>query len=297
MDSTQLREAPLVPASQATTIPQADTLVSNAVATAQSTLSGINSPQTDIPSTLFTSTSLSVDCRVSDKIKGKIWNNEYFDISLLLNNSILEDKFQLSISTSQGSPTISLEPVSKPRKFLAIDPWLHCFHVFVGVYCRKFPHEAPALMKYGEVIRDLAAWGHNWRMYDENFRFLRQSQPTSFQWDCVHWELWMHSQQSLSPGVSRTNQNNVRYQSNTQIRSERKPFGYCFRFSKGMHCGGCAYKHQCHKCDGYHFPMNCSFRGQTPTANATQQTSAHHNKPQQANPNPNKQPYGNTRSR
>ena len=49
----------------------------------------------------------------------------------------------------------------------------------MGVYCQKFPHEAPALMKYGEVVRYLAACGHNWKMYDENFRFLRQSQPTS----------------------------------------------------------------------------------------------------------------------
>ena len=94
-DSTQLREVPLVPTSQAATIPQTDTLVTIAVATAQSTLSGINSPQTDIPSTLFTSTSLPVDCQVYDKIKGKIWNNEYFDISLLLNNSIPGDKFQI----------------------------------------------------------------------------------------------------------------------------------------------------------------------------------------------------------
>ena len=116
-------------------------------------------------------------------------------------------------------------------------------------------------------------------------------------WDCVHWELWMGSQQSPSPGVSRPNQNNARYQSNTPLRSERKPFGYCFRFSKGMHCGGCAYKHQCHKCDGSHFPTNCSFRGQTPTANTIPQTKGHHNKAQQPIPNPNKQPHGNTRSR
>ena len=60
-NSTQLREVPLVPTSQAATIPQADNLVTNAVATAQSVLSSINSPQRDIPLTLFTSTSLSVD--------------------------------------------------------------------------------------------------------------------------------------------------------------------------------------------------------------------------------------------
>ena len=30
------------------------------------------------------------------------------------------------------------------------------------------------LMKYCEIIRDLAARGCNWRYYDENYRDLRQ---------------------------------------------------------------------------------------------------------------------------
>ena len=32
-------------------------------------------------------------------------------------------------------------------------------------------------MKYSEIIRDLAARGYNWRYYDENFRYLRQTTP------------------------------------------------------------------------------------------------------------------------
>lgn len=35
--------------------------------------------------------------------------------------------------------------------------------------------EAPALMKYGEVVRDLAARGGDWRFYDTQFRNLRQT--------------------------------------------------------------------------------------------------------------------------
>lgn len=49
-------------------------------------------------------------------------------------------------------------------------------------------------MKYGEVVQDLAARGFNWRFYDENFRFLRQAQPSSFPWNNIHWELWMRAQ-------------------------------------------------------------------------------------------------------
>ena len=31
-------------------------------------------------------------------------------------------------------------------------------------------------MKYGDIVQDLADRGQNWRFYDENFRFLRQTQ-------------------------------------------------------------------------------------------------------------------------
>ena len=52
-------------------------------------------------------------------------------------------------------------------------------------------------MKYGELVQDLAARGGNWRFYDENFRFLRQTQPASFPWGVIDWELWMQAIQSF----------------------------------------------------------------------------------------------------
>ena len=54
-------------------------------------------------------------------------------------------------------------------------------------------------MKYWEkIVQDLAARGHNWHYYDENFRYLRQNQPSAFPWGVIHWELWMRSQQPVS---------------------------------------------------------------------------------------------------
>ena len=38
--------------------------------------------------------------------------------------------------------------------------------IFVGVYTQRYPTEAPFLIKYSEIIRDLAARGYNWRYYD-----------------------------------------------------------------------------------------------------------------------------------
>ena len=86
--------------------------------------------------------------------------------------------------------------------------------VFVGVYSSQFPSEALALMKYGEIVQDLAARGHNWHYYDENFRYLRQNQPSTFPWGVIHWELWMRSQQPVS------------YQNTLFLGT---PFGHAFR--------------------------------------------------------------------
>ena len=66
----------------------------------------------------------------------------------------------------------------------------------MGVFTQKYPLEAPALMKYSEIVRELAARGYNWHYYDENFRYLRQKEPISFPWGSIHWELWIKAQPS-----------------------------------------------------------------------------------------------------
>ena len=70
--------------------------------------------------------------------------------------------------------------------------------MFGGVFTSRFSSDGPGLMKYGSTIQDLAARGHNWRFYDENFRFLRQSPSTSLPWGNIHWELWLCSQSPVS---------------------------------------------------------------------------------------------------
>ena len=81
------------------------------------------------------------------------------------------------------TPSLCLEPLAKHKKVTTIETWLSSFHVFVGAYTKQFPHEAPALMKYGEIIQDLAGRGHSWTFYDENVRFLRQAHRAALPWD------------------------------------------------------------------------------------------------------------------
>ena len=160
---------------------------------------GAPAPGQDRPRDVFTPTSLSIDCQVPAKLKAKIWAHEYFDFGLLLANSPTEPQYHLSVTTSAASgsaglPTLYLEPTNKAKPLTSIDAWTSAFQIFVGVYTTKFPQEAPALMQYGEVVRDLAARGTNWRCYDTNFRYLKQQQPASLAWNVMHWELWIRSQ-------------------------------------------------------------------------------------------------------
>ena len=59
-------------------------------------------------------------------------------------------------SDSGFIPSLCLEPWAKHKNTTTIETWLSSFHVFVGPYTKQFPHEAPALMKFGEIIQDLA---------------------------------------------------------------------------------------------------------------------------------------------
>ena len=165
------------------------------------------------------------------KLKTKIWQQEYIDFGSLLVNLTLDCKFQLTLHNSNEglSPSSALELLNKPKKISSIEIWLQAFHVFVGIYASRYPNEAPGLMKYGSTIQDLAAHGHNWRFYNENFRFLCQSQATPLSWGIVHWELWLRSQSNLKkPPTSFTG-----FKPLSPISISR---GYCFKFHRGGDC-------------------------------------------------------------
>ena len=198
------------------------------------------------------SVTLPIDARIPAKIRGKIIQNEFVDFGSLLVHPAFEDKFHITLQPSQegSSPSLALEPVNKAKRISSIDVWLQAFHVYVGIFTAQYPHEAPGLMKYGATIQDLAARGHHWRYYDENFRFLRQSQATSLPWGTIHWELWLKSQINTNKSIPATG----------VAKNLDVPRGYCFKFHKGGYCSGCSFKHSCAKCDGPHRAINCNFR-------------------------------------
>ena len=99
--------------------------------------------------------------RCTGTIETNTWNNEFIYFGLLLANQFAKVKYQLTINPGDGySPCLALEPVTKPKKIVSIDSWVH---VFVGVFTGCFPRDVPGLMKYRCTMQDLPERGHNWR--------------------------------------------------------------------------------------------------------------------------------------
>ena len=116
-------------------------------------------------------------------------------------------------------------------------------------------------MKYGEVVRDLAARGGNWRFYDTQFRSLRQSNVPGMPWGTTHWELWIRAQNMKPNTQARPNASPA---STVQL-GPFVPLGYCRKYHKGFKCAGCNYKHQCFKCGATHCVKTCDFRSSRPS--------------------------------
>lgn len=135
-------------------------------------------------------------------------------------------------------------------------------------------------MKYGEIIQDLASRGQNWKFYDENFRFLRQSNPTLYPWGNIQRELWLQAQAQVSVNKQSLPANNV-LPAKTNKQGQI-PKGFCYRFHKGKNCPGCDYKHTCFKCEGNHSIFQCNFR--PPTKHTRTSSYTKQSKPQPPNP-------------
>ena len=244
--------------------------VQGSIATVLASLSGSTSLMSK-PKDIFVSTDIPIDMSVSDRLKRKIWAHEYVDFGLLLNNRKDPDSFHLSLASDMASsndqPRIILEPNQKSKHINSVEMWVTAYQIFVGVYTQRYPIEAPLLMKYSDIIRDLAARGYNWRFYDENFRYLRQKDPKAYSWGAVHWELWIRSQ------PSRNNYSLIKRFEGESKSGFRVPKGFCWKYHKGLKCIGCNFKHSCPLCQKTHQMINChnfrNFTGKPVAANPT----------------------------
>lgn len=126
--------------------------------------------------------------------------------------------------------------------------WTTVFNTFVTIYTQKYPNEAPGLIKYGSVVRELAFQSANWKFYDDNFRQLRQTE--CLPWDQIHSELYLRA---------RLNKSKVGSGPRVPSKTNGSPFPkeFCWRSHNGQKCAGCSFKQQCCQYGNNHPVSRC----------------------------------------
>ena len=102
---------------------------------------------------------------MGSKIKAEIWANEYVQFEALLASTPQVNKYALSMTPSTApskQPRLTLEPYQATKKVYNIQQWVTAFNNFVSVYTERYQSETPQLMKYCEVVHDIASSNGDW---------------------------------------------------------------------------------------------------------------------------------------
>ena len=199
-----------------------------------------------------TQQAIGLDTFVSSKTREKIWSNQFVEFSTLLPSYKEDHTFQFK--DKDGSLCLT---ATKPSKYLSLNDWITAFATFSAVYTQKWPEQSPALLKYMEIVRNIASRGGDFRRYDETFRRIRERNQIA--WDSLHTELYL----MVMPTSSHSRNMQLSSHSRNTQSFCRTPNGYCIKFHKGQHCPGCKYKHTCYSCGGGHQISNCPKQNKT----------------------------------
>ena len=186
------------------------------------------------------------------KTKTKIWADEYVDFNTLFNNTA--EPIQISFSSGNPSSQDRTAVLNKPKsKELTFFQWLSAFTVFAHVKGQKSKDEAHDLWTYLQGIIDMYnnfPASPAWRMYDQDFRRHRATNPTIHPWKVINWHYYnkavMGNLSSLAAAAGRTSQ-------------KGKSNAVCYDYNNTGFCNNqnCRYLHACFACGAKHPRLNC----------------------------------------
>ena len=145
------------------------------------------------------------------------------------------------------------------------------FLIFSCIFLQKYPSEAPNLLKYCSIVREIYTLSSDgaWRTYDENFRRLRQSSN-------LPWQNPVEELRIKAMSKSKGHNTNDSFRKSKQFNKGGK---VCFAYNRGDKCRSfpCQYPHICQQCKGPHPKFNCTEPSYTKKSKSNI-TSAHTNK-------------------
>ncbi|XP_033730959.1 uncharacterized protein LOC117320477 [Pecten maximus] len=227
-----------------------------------------NNPDSSAIRSIDLSAGIPLGAGISDRIRNKIWGEEYIDLKILLPNYTEEP---VAVNITAGS--FNINPGKTQKEPLSIEQWTTCFNTFIAIYIVKSPEEAANLLKYATTIQEMAA-NHGdvaWRQYDESFRRLR----------LAHRPPWQKPIDELYTKAA--NQKPFRgqpQQSGKRQQNGQRPFRpkVCFAYNRGMPCTSspCKFKHLCQICFGNHTKTKCYKSKQSSSGQKTSSVNPSH---------------------
>lgn len=108
---------------------------------------------------------------------------------------------------------------------MSIQQWTDAFLIFMGIFIEKYPEQAPHLLKYCYFIREMNKMlgDKAWRIYDENFRMLKET--VELPWQKPVEELRIKAASS-----------NYQFQQPFRANTGNKPIRFCYAFNNGEQC-------------------------------------------------------------
>lgn len=198
---------------------------------------------------------VSLDENIADKMKAKIWANEYIEFADLL-KPLEAERYNVGFQFNNIGTEMCLTPRTK-KTIRDFDEWSSAFGIYACVYCRKFSGAHDALAKYVEKVKEIKLDGGNWLQYDELFRRHREQVPVPFDYFMPEF----YAKAFRPKSFRNTTFGNPKGQGN-QKGSKTFPKGYCWRFHGGQKCTGCKFDHQCYICkSGKHPAIKCRTQG------------------------------------
>ena len=189
------------------------------------------------------------------RARTQIWSGELIDLAKLLieRKHDEQNNYKFSLLPARDGAPPQMQVSAKPK--LTIDNfqnWQKAFEIYMAILLLQ-PHniiEAPKMINYINTIRNLCERGGNWGLYDETFRSMRVDQD--WQWDTVHWELWLNAQPVSRPqpvsGASFLGKGKLSQRNNK----------VCYAFNRGVQCRQpCSYAPKCKRCGEPHPVKRC----------------------------------------
>ncbi|XP_056014183.1 uncharacterized protein LOC130052644 [Ostrea edulis] len=136
----------------------------------------------------ITSTCDDIGSHVPLKLKQKIWEGGFIDLSVLLKSATELEQFEShgDLQLVNGKLCVVKRQLNS---FFSIEKWTSAFMIYMSIVLQH-SQTAQEMLKYMRYIRLAANRSQNWQKYDDQFRLRKASNP-AMSWGKIHSEFWL----------------------------------------------------------------------------------------------------------